>query len=257
MERAEATVLELFRRLRTLPEGEEYYSIRAELAARHERLVTAVASRYRDKGEPLDDLIQVGRVALLHAIDRYDPNRGVRFTTYAMETISGEIKRYFRDRGWGLRVPRRLQELNIAARRASEALAQELGRSPTIAEVAAAVGRSEEETLEALEIGQQAYELASLDDLLDQNDEGSNSVSDRVAQQESPIADFRALAEIKLALAQLNPRLRSIVVWKFVEGYSQSEIAKRLGISQMHVSRLQARAVQELRRLLGQECRDG
>lgn len=253
MARAEPTVGQLFARLRGASDSQEREVLRAELAARHERLVMAVASRYRDKGEPLEDLAQVGRVALLNAIDRFDPDRGVRFTTYAMETVSGEIKRYFRDRGWGLRVPRRLQELNIAARRAGERLAHELGRSPTIAEIASAIGESEERTVEALEIGQRAYELASLDDLLS-DDDTVGSVSNQIAERESPIADFRALAEIKVALAELPPRLRAIVVWKFVEGYSQSEIAQRLGISQMHVSRLQARAVEQLRRILAQEC---
>lgn len=243
---------ELFQELARLPEGPERQAVREALSQRYQPLVTSIAMRYRDRGEPLEDLLQVGRLGLLHSIDRFDLSRGVKFITYASTTILGEIKRYFRDQSWGLKVPRRLQELNISLRRAAERLGHELGRSPTIAELAHTVGESEERTLEALELGRQAHGLMSLDHLA-HLEEDRPTGAERLASTVKTDSGAQDTSELHTLLAQLPPRLQKILTWKFIEGHSQIEVAKRLGISQMHVSRLQTRAIQMLRKQLGQQ----
>ena len=155
-----------------------YERLRDELVVAHLNLVRFLAVRFANRGEPLDDLIQVGTVGLLKAIDRFDLDRGVEFTTYATPTIVGEIKRYFRDKGWAVKVPRRLQELNLAVNRASDKLAIELGRSPTVGELARHLGAGEDEILEAQELGQ-AYNLLSLDsELSGEGDKKSQTLAD-------------------------------------------------------------------------------
>jgi RNA polymerase sigma-B factor len=243
----------LFARYRAA-EGREREELLARVVERFRGLADRIARGYRDRGESLDDLRQVAAIGLVNAAKRFDADRGTKFVTYATQTIYGEIKRHFRDRGWTVRVPRRLQELNQAARRANDALAQKLGRPPTIGEIAAAVGASEEATLEALELVQHAYDLVSLDELVQDDGDGGDSLGDRVLLAEGEL-DLQAL-DVRTAMARLEPRLRRILVWKFLCGYSQAEIAKRLGISQMHVSRLQARALGMVRELLS-ERRDG
>ncbi len=219
---------------------------RETLLARYERLALRLARRFVDRGEAREDLEQVARIGLLNSMRRFDPDRGVRFTTYATQTVLGELKKHFRDRGWGLRVPRSLQEMNLTARRAADRLSQELGRSPSVEEVASAIGRSREQTLEALELGQQAYELASLDEVTDDGEGGASALGEVVADRESALADFRTMTEATALLDALPTRLRAIVRWRHLEGLSQTEIARRLGISQMHVSRLYRRAIAAL-----------
>src|SRR5487761_149433 len=169
----------------------EYERLRDELVVAHLNLVRYLAVKFANRGEPLDDLIQVGTVGLLKAIDRFDLDRGVEFTTYATPTIVGEIKRYFRDKGWAVKVPRRLQELNLAVNRASDKLAIELGRSPTVAELAERLSAGEEEILEAQELGQ-AYNLLSLD----------SEVSGDTDRKTQTLADTVGVSDARLDLLE-------------------------------------------------------
>jgi len=224
--------------------------VREELVLLHQNLVRFLAKKFANRGEPLDDLIQVGMIGLLHAIDRFDPDRGIRFATYATPTIVGEIKRHFRDRGWAIKVPRRLQEINLAANKMADQLTQDLGRVPSVAEIAEAVGASEEEALEALELGQ-LYELVSLDSELGGEDDESHSVlSDYVGQTDEELVEYGQRARLDDAISHLLPREQAIVRLRFFAGLSQTDVARRLKISQMHVSRLQHRAVSKLREIL-------
>ncbi|MDE2483366.1 MAG: SigB/SigF/SigG family RNA polymerase sigma factor [bacterium] len=225
----------------------EYDELRNDLTVAHLNLVRFLALKFGNRGEPLDDLIQVGTVGLLKAIDRFDLDRGVEFTTYATPTIVGEIKRYFRDKGWAVKVPRRLQELNLAVNRANEKMAIELGRSPTVAELAERLKASEEEILEAQELGQ-AYNLLSLDsEVAGDGDRKSQTLADTVGTTDSGLELLEDRANLERAFHVLNGRERVIIYLRFYESISQTEIAKRLNVSQMHVSRLQAKALEKLR----------
>ena len=188
--------------------------------------------------------MQVASLGLIKAVDRFDPDRGVEFSTYATHTIVGELKRHFRDKGWAIRAPRRMQELYLQLGKVVGTLSQELGHSPTIAELAAEVEVSEEEVLEALEAGQ-AYRSTSLDAPVG-NEEGE-TLGARLGEEDVSLADVESRATLSPLLAQLPPRERLILHLRFFEGLTQSEIATRLNISQMHVSRLLARSVSQLR----------
>jgi RNA polymerase sigma-B factor len=229
---------ELFVRLSELPEGDpERLRIRGELVELHLPLVEYLARRFRNRGEWLDDLTQVATIGLIKSIDRFDLSRGVEFSTYATPTIVGEIKRHFRDKGWAVRVPRRLQELKLALTKAIGDLAQRLGRAPTVAELAAHLQMSEEEVLEGLESAN-AYSTVSLD-APDSGDEDAPAV----AYRES----------LKPLLERLPPREKRILLLRFFANMTQSQIAIELGISQMHVSRLLARTLAQLREGLTSE----
>lgn len=231
----------------------EYEALRDELVVAHLNLARFLAVKFANRGEPLDDLVQVGTVGLLKAIDRFDSDRGVEFTTYATPTIVGEIKRYFRDKGWAVKVPRRLQELNLAVNRATDALALELGRSPTVAELAELLGAVEEDILEAQELGQ-AYNLLSLDsEVSGDGDKKSQTLSDTVGVTDSGLALLEDRANLDRAFGVLTGRERVIIYLRFYESVSQTEIAKRLSVSQMHVSRLQAKALEKLRASLAEQ----
>ena len=219
-------------------------SLRDELVAAHLGLAEYLARRFANRGGPLDDLVQVASLGLIKAVDRFDPERGVEFSTYATHTIVGELKRHFRDKGWAIRAPRRMQELYLQLGKVVGTLSQELGHSPTIAELAAEVEVSEEEVLEALEAGQ-AYRSASLDAPVG-NEEGE-TLGAHLGEEDVSLADVESRATLSPLLAQLPPRERLILHLRFFEGLTQSEIATRLNISQMHVSRLLARSVSELR----------
>jgi len=230
----------------------EYEGLRDELVVVHLNLVRFLAVRFANRGEPLDDLVQVGTVGLLKAIDRFDLERGVEFTTYATPTIVGEIKRYFRDKGWAVKVPRRLQELNLAVNRASDKLAIELGRSPTVAELAEHLKASEDEILEAQELGQ-AYNLLSLDsEVSGETDKKSQTLADTVGVSDAGLELLEDRANLERAFRVLSGRERVIIYLRFYESVSQTEIAKRLNVSQMHVSRLQAKALEKLRAVLAE-----
>jgi RNA polymerase sigma-B factor len=229
---------------------EAYERLRNDLVVTHLNLVRFLALKFANRGEPIDDLVQVGTVGLLKAIDRFEPNRGVEFTTYATPTIVGEIKRYFRDKGWAVKVPRRLQELNLAVNRASEKLAVEFGRSPTICELSVHLDASEEEILEAQELGQ-AYNLLSLDsEISGDGDRRSQTLADTVGEIDSGLELLEDRANLERAFSVLSGRERVIIYLRFFESISQTEIAQRLNVSQMHVSRLQAKALDKLRAAL-------
>jgi RNA polymerase sigma-B factor len=224
--------------------------IREQLIEIHQNLVRFLAGKFANRGEPLEDLVQVGTIGLINAIDRFDPKRGTKFSTYATPTIVGEIRRYFRDKAWSLKVPRRLQELNLAANKAADALSVKLGRTPTIQEIAQAVGASEEETLEAMELGN-AYETVSLDSKLDEEGDSSPmSLSEFVGDTDGSIDTMDKYGDLTQAIECLEPREKAIIYLRFFKDLSQTEVAKRLNISQMHVSRLQQKALKRLRELL-------
>jgi RNA polymerase sigma-B factor len=228
----------------------EYEQLRNDLVVAHLNLVRYLALKFVNRGEPLDDLIQVGTVGLLKAIDRFELERGVEFTTYATPTIVGEIKRYFRDKGWAVKVPRRLQELNLAVNRSVEKMSVELGRSPTVLELAQRLSASEEEILEAQELGQ-AYNLLSLDtEISGDGDKTTQTLADHIGAEDRELALFEDRANLEHAFKFLNGRERVIIYLRFFESVSQTEIAKRLHVSQMHVSRLQQKALEKLRGVL-------
>jgi RNA polymerase sigma-B factor len=230
----------------------QYERLRDELVIAHLNLARFLAVKFANRGEPLDDLVQVGTVGLLKAIDRFDLERGVEFTTYATPTIVGEIKRYFRDKGWAVKVPRRLQELNLAVNRTSDKLAIDLGRSPTVAELAECLAAGEEEILEAQELGQ-AYNLLSLDsEISGETDRKSQTLSDTVGVSDAGLELLEDRANLERAFGVLTGRERVIIYLRFYESVSQTEIAKRLSVSQMHVSRLQAKALEKLRAVLAE-----
>ncbi len=187
----------------------EYERLRDELVVAHLNLARFLAVKFANRGEPLDDLVQVGTVGLLKAIDRFDTERGVEFTTYATPTIVGEIKRYFRDKGWAVKVPRRLQELNLAVNRAGDKLAIELGRSPTVAELAAALSAGEEEILEAQELGQ-AYNLLSLDsEVSGETDRKTQTLSDTVGVSDARTGTARRPGQSRARIRRaVGPRAR-------------------------------------------------
>jgi RNA polymerase sigma-B factor len=220
-------------------------SLRDQLIEAHLGLAEYLARRFSNRGEPLDDLVQVASVGLLKAVDRFEPDRGVEFSTYATHTVVGELKRHFRDKGWAVRAPRRMQELYLRLGKVIATLSQELGRSPTIPELATEAQVSEEEVLEALEAGQ-AYRFASLD-APSPGDEDNDSLSTHLGQDDAELVDAERRATLSPLLAQLPAREQTILHLRFFEGLTQSEIATRLGISQMHVSRLLARSLAQLR----------
>ena len=208
-------------------------------------LAESLARRYQHSGQPLDDLIQVASIGLLKAVDRFDPGRGVTFESYAIPTILGELKRYHRDQGWSVRMPRRLQEHTLLIKDAIPVLAQDLGRSPTITEIAGHAQLSEEEVLEAMD-AQDAYASISLDAPIDEESEGS-TLSERLSTDVEEFEIAEEWAEFEPHLERLPERERRILVLRFFRDWTQSQIAQELGISQMHVSRLLSQTLQKLR----------
>jgi len=219
--------------------------IRSQLVSIHQPLVEHLARRFRNRGEPYDDLVQVATIGLIKAIDRYDPARGVEFSTYATPTIVGEIKRWFRDKGWAVRVPRRLQEMRLEIGAATGVLAQELGRSPTVAELAERIGASEDEILDGIESAA-AYSTLSLDAPEGSESDGP-SVLDMLGAEDEALEGVENREALKPLLAALPERERRILLLRFFAGMTQSQIAVEVGISQMHVSRLLARTLVRLR----------
>jgi RNA polymerase sigma-B factor len=225
---------------------------RDEVVNAHLPLVRALASRYAGRGEALEDLVQVGSIGLVLALQRFDPDRGVPFKSFAIPTIVGEIRRHFRDRAWALHVPRRLKELSLRLTRTVEQLTGELGRSPTITELAHAVGVAEDEVIDALDIAN-AYSTKSLSETQFDDGEDDSYVS-ALADTELGYDEIEGAAVVETGLAALDPRSRRIVELRFFDGKTQSEIAAELGISQMHVSRLLRHSLEVMRgRLEGQE----
>jgi RNA polymerase sigma-B factor len=233
------------------------YHQRGDLAAReelietHMSLVRSLARRYSYRGEQLEDLVQIGAIGLIKAIDRFDVNRGVELTTYATPNIIGEIKRHFRDRGWAVRVPRGLQELNVQLSRLLERLTVQLGRSPTISELAQAASVDEEEVLEALESGR-AYSSLSLSSGPSGGEEEVDLLETvGVEEHAYEVSEDRAI--LAPGFRVLDERERQILRLRFFDGLTQSQIAQQIGISQMHVSRLIRRSLEKIRQEIANE----
>lgn len=218
---------------------------REKLVMSHLNLVRFIANKFKNRGEPIDDLIQVGYLGLLKAIDRFDPSRGLEFTTFATPTIMGEIKRHFRDKGWSVRVPRRLQELSAKVNQATDTLTSQLQRSPTIAEIADYLDATVDEVLEAME-SSSAYSSVSLEAPSGADDDDTPSVIDRYATEDSDLAFTDDRIIIEEALASFSPRERDVIEMRFLKGMTQIEIAEELGISQVQVSRLLRRTLKKI-----------
>ena len=219
---------------------------REQLIEQYMSLVRSLARRYSYRGEQLEDLVQIGAIGLIKAIDRFDLERGVELTTYATPNIIGEIKRHFRDKGWSVRVPRGLQELNVQLSRLIEQLTVQLGRSPTIGELAKASDSTEEEVLEALESGR-AYSSLSLSTGGGQEDGEELDPLESLGSEEPRYEVSEHLAMLAPGFRALDERERRILHLRFFEGLTQSQIAQQVGISQMHVSRLIRRSLEKIR----------
>lgn len=217
---------------------------RDELIMSHLNLVRFLASKFKNRGEPLDDLIQVGTIGLIKAIDRFDPSRGLEFTTYATPTILGEVKRHFRDKGWSIRVPRRLQELSAKVNQATDDLTKELQRSPSTEEVAAKLGVSVDEVLEAME-SSGAYSSVPLEAGSSDEEDGP-AIIDHYASVDENLAASDDRMVIEDTIRDFSPREREVIRMRFVEGLTQVEIARRLGVSQVQVSRLLRRTLKKV-----------
>ena len=238
--RADAELLARYRA------GDE--SVREDVIERFLPLARQLARRYARGNEPLDDLFQVASVGLLKAIDRYDPARGFAFSTFAVPTIVGELKRYFRDTGWAVHVPRPIQDRIVQINRAMTTLAKDLGRSPTTAEIAAVLGCSVEDVVEAIEAAG-AYDAVSLETPRNSEDGSGNggSYAETVGAEDRGYEMVEYAAAIAPAMNAMPPRDRLILRLRFEDDLTQSEIAARLGISQMHVSRIIRRSLARLR----------
>lgn len=232
---------ELFRRYKE--EGDT--EAREQLIVSHLNLVRFLASKFKNRGEPLDDLIQVGTIGLIKAIDRFDPDRGLEFTTYATPTIMGEIKRHFRDKGWSVRVPRRLQELSAKVNQATDELTKELQRSPSVEEIAERLGTSVDEVLEAME-SSSAYSAVPLEAGGSNGDEDAPSVLDHYASEDENLAFSDDRMVIEDAICGFSPREQEVIRMRFIDGLTQVEIADKLGISQVQVSRLLRRTLKKI-----------
>jgi RNA polymerase sigma-B factor len=225
---------------------------RGQLIERYMSLVRSLARRYAYRGEQLDDLVQIGAIGLIKAIDRFDLERGVELTTYATPNIIGEIKRHFRDKGWSVRVPRGLQELNVQISKLVEQLTVQLGRSPTIPELAEAAGVEEEAVLEALESGR-AYSSVSLSPGGGSDEDGELDPLESLGTEEHEYEISEDRAVLAPGFKVLDERERQILHLRFFRGMTQSQIAEQVGISQMHVSRLIRRSLEKIRQEIAEE----
>ena len=232
---------ELFRQYKATGDPE----VRDQLIVSHLNLVRFLASKFKNRGEPLDDLIQVGTIGLIKAIDRFDPLRGLEFTTYATPTILGEIKRHFRDKGWSVRVPRRLQELSAKVNQANDELTNELSRSPSVEEIAKRVGASVDDVLEAME-SSSAYSSVPLEGGGSSDDDDAPSGIDHYATEDENLAGSDDRIGLEDAIRDFSPREKDVIRMRFFEGMTQVEIAERLGISQVQVSRLLRRTLRRV-----------
>jgi RNA polymerase sigma-B factor len=243
----------LFTRLRALEEGTpEYAYVRNTLIELNLRLVKFAARRFRNRAEPVEDIVQVGTIGLIKAIDRFDPDRAVDFSAFALPTIVGEMKRFFRDTSWAVRVPRRLQELRIDLAKAADALEQDLGRRPSRAELAADLHLTEEEVSEG-QLAAHGYAARSLDIPAGDDDAVLGSAARHLASSEPSYELIESLTALRPLLARLDHRDRRILELRFGEELTQAEIGNRVGLSQMHVSRLLTRILGELRNGLLQD----
>ena len=228
--------------------------LRESLILHHQRLVRSLAARFLGLGETLEDLVQVGNIGLINALDRFDPRQGNRFSTYATPTVLGEIRRYFRDKAPAIRPPRWMADLQRASRKAAQQLGQELGRQPTTCELAIRLGESEERVLQAIESGE-AISLLSLDTPADGGCGGGGigALGEQVGCRDRTMCAFERFGDLWAAMTRLSEREREVIVLRFFDELSQACVARQLNVSQMHVSRLQHRALSRLRDLLADE----
>jgi len=210
-------------------------TIRNELAERHRGLAISLARRFNGRGEPLDDLLQVAMIALLRAIERFEPERGNSFTTFATPTVLGELRRHFRDHTWALKVPRPIKDLHLRVRPAVAELRSELGRAPTVGELARHLGCSEDGIIEALEVSA-AYRPGSIHTPVAGGD--GRTLEERLPSDGDPLHSFEVVQMVRSLMARLPERERTVLHLRFYDELSQSEIAQRVGLSQMHVSRI-------------------
>jgi RNA polymerase sigma-B factor len=243
----------LHRRYRDSKDPAERDRLREQLVAGYHDFVYFLARKFQNRGEPLDDIVQVGYLGLIKAIERFDPDLGFEFTTFATLTVAGEIKRHFRDKGTAIRFPRRLQELHQSVVRVNEEMKNQLGREPTVSEVAERLGVTPEDVTEAFEMGP-AYMPLSLDQPIGSADgQEGRAIAEQIGSVDPELDRVEMRDLLDRAMVHLTPRERSIMAMRFYEQMSQSEIARRLGISQMHVSRLQRAALEQLRKYVPQE----
>lgn len=228
------------------PDDPRRAALRDELVTMHLPLVNHLARRFGDRGESHDDLMQVGTIGLIKAVDRFDTGRGVELSTYATPTVLGEIKRHFRDKGWSVRVPRRLQEVRIAISRATAELSQTLGRSPTVKELSAHLGISEDEILEGLEAAQ-SYSTLSLDGSTGGQESEIPALVDTLGTYDTALQHVEYRETLRPLLAALPERERRIIMLRFFANKTQAQIAEEIGVSQMHVSRLLDKTLRHLR----------
>jgi len=219
--------------------------LRDQLVTGHLPLAEHIATRFSHRGVPREDLVQVATVGLINAVDRFEPDRGSDFLSFAVPTIMGEVRRHFRDASWSMRVPRRLKELNLAISAASGELAQRLGRAPTPSEIAQHLDLSQEDVYEGLEAGN-AYHSVSLDEALSA-DSDSDPLADTLGEEDAALEGVENHESLRPMIEQLPERERQILTLRFFMNMTQTQIAERVGISQMHVSRLLARTLQRLR----------
>ncbi|ONI79496.1 RNA polymerase subunit sigma [Actinosynnema sp. ALI-1.44] len=219
--------------------------LRDELVTGHLPVAEHIARRFSHRGESNEDLVQVATVGLINAVDRFDPERGTDFLSFAVPTVMGEIRRYFRDSSWSVRVPRRLKELHLAITAAGNELSQQLGRAPTPSEIATRLGMTKDEIYEGLEAGN-AYHSVSLDDMLTQ-DSDNTSLGEMLGEPDSAMEGVENHESLLPLVRELPERERTILLLRFFGNLTQTQIAEKVGISQMHVSRLLARTLQKLR----------
>src|SRR3984885_6173417 len=222
--------------------------LRDELVEAHLDLARQLARRFSNRGETYDDLSQVASIALIKSVDRFDPERGVEFSTFATRTIIGELKRHFRDRGWAIRAPRRIQELYLELGHVTELMTHELGRPPTVSEMARATRVTEDAVLEAIEAGQ-SYRTSSID----APDRQETTMGSRLGEVDPGFSGTEDRLLLSFSLTKLPDRERTILNLRFVDGLTQSQIAARIGISQMHVFRLLASSLAKLRDVFNTE----
>ena len=241
-----ADVIEMFRELRELPDGSAQFARQRErIVQRCLPLADHIARRFEGRGEARDDLVQVARVGLVNAVNRFDVDAGSVFASYAVPTIMGEVRRHFRDNGWSVKVPRRLKELHLRLGAATAELSQRLGHAPTPSELAAELGMDREEVVEGLIAGS-SYNTLSIDSGGSGDDEAP-AIADTLGSSDDALDQIENREALRPLLATLPERERTVLILRFFESMTQSQIAERVGISQMHVSRLLAKSLARLR----------
>jgi len=237
------------------PDDPAREALRAELVTGFLPVAQHIARRFANRGEPLDDLVQVATVGLINAVDRFAPDRGSDFFSFAVPTISGEVRRHFRDLGWSMRVPRRLKDMHVSINGVVSELAQNLGRAPKPSEIAERLDVPVAEVLEGL-AASEVYRSSSLDEMLS-SEKGSATVGELVGEADAELDRIDSRQALRPVLAELAPRERTIVMLRFFGNLTQTQIAEEVGISQMHVSRLLAQTLERLRTRLDPETRVG